>query len=65
MIPVCLLASVQHRNFNILADLLTWSAQQDGVHFVIHYLNDFLTVGPPNSETCQQNLDILMHLAMW
>ena len=50
------------RLFNILADLLTWSAQQNRITFVIHYLNDFLTVGPPGSETCQRNLDIIMHL---
>ena len=50
------------RLFNILADLLTCSAQQNGVSFVIHYLDDFLTLGPPNSETCQQNLDLLTHL---
>ena len=48
--------------FNILADLLTWSAQQNGVTFVIHYLDNFLTVGPTGSETCQRNFDILMHL---
>ena len=42
--------------FNILADLLTWSAQLSGVSFVIHYIDDFLTVGPPSSDTCQQNL---------
>ena len=50
------------RLFNILADLLTWSAEQRGISFVIHYLDDFLTVGPPSSDTCQRNLDILMQL---
>ena len=50
------------RLFNILADLLTWSAQHRGISFVIHYLDDFLTVGPPSSDTCQHNLDILKQL---
>ena len=51
------------RLFNILADLLTWSsAQQRGIAFVIHYLDNFLTVGSPSSDSCQQNLDILMQL---
>ena len=50
------------RLFNILADLLTWSGQHRGVSFVIHYLDDFLTVGPPSSDTCQHNLDILKQL---
>ena len=50
------------RLFNILADLLTWSAEQRRISFVIHYFDDFLTVGLPSSDTCQQNLDILMQL---
>ena len=25
---------------------------------VLHYLDDFLTIGPPSSTTCQKNLDI-------
>ena len=50
------------RLFNILADLFTWSAEQRGISFVIHYLDNFLTVGPPSSDTCQRNLDILMQL---
>ena len=36
--------------------------QQSGVSFVIHYLDNFLTVDPPSSDACQQNLDILIHL---
>ena len=27
------------------------------VSFFPHYLDDFHTLGPPNSQTCQQNLD--------
>ena len=46
--------------FNILADLLPWIAQQCNVSYLIHYLDDFLTIGPSASQTCQQNLDILM-----
>ena len=42
--------------FNILADVLTLIAKQNGVSFLIHYLDDFLTVGPPSSPTCQRNL---------
>ena len=32
------------------------------INFVIHYFYGFLMVGPPRSDTCQQNLDILMQL---
>ena len=45
--------------FNILADLLEWIASQRGVSVCLHYLDDFLTMGPPASPTCQSNLDIL------
>ena len=34
--------------FNTLADLLAWIMRQHGVQPLLHYLDDFLTVGPPN-----------------
>jgi len=43
---------------NILADLLSWISQQRGITFVIHYLDDFLLIGPPSSPIWQHNLDI-------
>ena len=48
--------------FNILADLLTWITQKNGVTNLIHYLDDFLTMGPPDSPTCQKNLGIFIQL---
>ena len=45
--------------FNILADLLEWIASQKGISVCLHYLDDFLTMGPPASPVCQNNLDIL------
>ena len=45
-----------------LADLLAWVAQQHNVSFLIQYLDDFLTMGPPSSQTCQQNLDTLIRI---
>ena len=48
--------------FNILADLLKWISQKNGVTNLIHYLDDFLTMGPPDSSTCQRNLDIFIQL---
>ena len=45
--------------FNTLADLLAWIMRQHGVQPLLHYLDDFLTVGPPNSNICQQNLDTI------
>ena len=46
--------------FNILADLLSWISMTKGVSFSIHYLDDFLTMGPAGSSVCQQNLDIFI-----
>ena len=46
--------------FNILADLLSWIIMTKGVTFSIHYLDDFLTMGPAGSNVCQHNLDVLM-----
>ena len=42
--------------FNILADLLSWILEQQGVTPILHYLDDFLLMGPPQSPACQDNL---------
>ena len=36
--------------FNTLADLLSWAAQEAGVSYLIYYLDDYLTMGPPLSQ---------------
>lgn len=48
--------------FNILADLVSWIAAQQGVSTILHYLDDFLLLGSPHSPECQQNLDTFIHL---
>ena len=48
--------------FNTLTDLLSWAAQQAGVSYLIHYLDDYLTMGPPLSQICQHNVDIFTSL---
>ena len=48
--------------FNILVDLFLWIAQNARVSYLIHYLDDYLTMGPPKSTMCQQNLDIFIPL---
>ena len=50
------------RLFNILADLLSWITQNAGVSYLIHYLDDYLTMGPPISAICQRDLDIFISL---
>ena len=45
--------------FNNMADLLAWILLNQGVSYLIHYLDDFLTIGPPRSPECGHNLEIL------
>ena len=43
--------------FSSVADLVEWVLKnQYDVSFLLHYLDDFHTLGPPNSQTCQRNL---------
>ena len=42
-----------------MADLLMGILYRQGVTFVIHYLDDFLTLGPAESNLYQQNLSII------
>ena len=48
--------------FNILADLLAWIMENAGVSYLTHYLDDYLTMGPPRLTVCQENLDIFISL---
>ena len=48
--------------FNIMADLLAWILEQQGVSNVMHYLDDFLTMGRPETPECRCNLDILIQV---
>ena len=45
--------------FNVLADLLTWILEQNGVQPIMHYLDDFLTLGHPDSPICSHNLNAI------
>ena len=40
--------------FSAVADALNWCLQRAGIHFIQHYLDDFIIVAPPHSEECQQ-----------
>ena len=46
--------------FSAVADALQWSFQRRGVTWVEHYLDDFITMGAPNSEECRSNLDRML-----
>ena len=45
-----------------MADFLAWILEQQGVSILMHYLDDFLTMGHPMSPECQRNLDILIQV---
>ena len=46
--------------FSAIADALQWSFRLQGVTWVSNYLDDFVTVGPPGTVTCQSNLDRML-----
>ena len=45
--------------FSATADALLWVMQQNGVSWAIHYVDDFLTIGKPESDKCQRNMHIM------
>jgi hypothetical protein len=47
--------------FNMLADALQWIMHRNyHVTHVIHYLDDFFTAGPPDTNTCQSNMQAMI-----
>ena len=48
--------------FNVLADFLEGILLNQGVTFVLHYLDDFLTIGPPGTTVCQHNLSLIIEV---
>ena len=42
--------------FNLMADFLEWILQEQGVTNLLHYLDDYLTLGHPSSQECYNNL---------
>ena len=46
--------------FSALADALAWVLHSKGVTYQLHYLDDFLLVGPPNSAECAHSLQLTL-----
>ena len=46
--------------FTAIADALQWIMRQNGVSMVEHYLDDFITMGPPGLTVCRQNLERIL-----
>ena len=46
--------------FNAYADALEWILREKGITRIIHYLDDFLVIGAPNTGECQSFLDKML-----
>ena len=46
--------------FTAIADTLEWVVKQQGVQYLYHYLDDFITCGPPGTSECQLNMHKLL-----
>ena len=46
--------------FNAYADALEWILKERGCSSIIHYLDDFLVIGPPDSISCQAGLETMI-----
>ena len=43
--------------FDAYADALEWILRHKGCNYILHYLDDFLIIGKPDSDACAKNLD--------
>ena len=46
--------------FNSIADALQWIAKNQGVTYLEHFLDDYVTTGAPQSNECENNLHLLV-----
>ena len=44
------------QDFHRTGEALEWCVRAQGVDWLIHYIDDFLTAGNPSSTQCMQNL---------
>ena len=50
------------RIFTALADAIEWGAQQLGVTWLLHYLDDYIILGAPGSQECAANMATFLEL---
>ena len=48
--------------FTVVADALQWVFKRNGVTWVDHYLDDYITLGKPGTAICQFNLERMLPL---
>ena len=46
--------------FNALADGVEWITRQQGVQYLMQYLDDFLVMGPPDGKECHEGVHTLL-----
>jgi hypothetical protein len=51
--------------FSSIADALEWILLQHRVSLSLHYLDDFLTAGAPDSDQCRHNLNLIIMICEW
>lgn len=45
--------------FSAVADAVQWIMLEKGASWLSHYIDDFVTLGPPNSRECETNMGIM------
>jgi len=45
--------------FSAVADMLAWFMQVQGASWLSHYVDDFITVGAPQSLECGRNVEVM------
>ena len=48
--------------FTAVADALEWILRGEGVEHVDHYLDDYILFGPPGSDKCAQQLEVILRV---
>ena len=48
--------------FSVIADGLEWILRANGAPYTWHYLDDFITIGAPNSGECAFNRSLMSHM---
>ena len=51
--------------FTAVADTLEWCILTQGVKYIRHYLDDFITVGSPGSMECAANIAVTLSTCAW
>lgn len=51
--------------FSTIADVLQWTMEKMGIEWVVHYIDDFITMGASGSNECAMNLATMHAVKEW